>query len=174
MTLARGIARNVRHAEEIMGIQINIGDHKSIYPSMLVPVPLQHQWATSWARSEAKRIAANVKAADKYFMSLGKKRSLTNLLADRRIWINYAVDLPIRGIRQDGSNDIGMGELAYLRGKDMVLATLIHELAHIAGAPGGKSRAAEEALIHCRLGKHSEAKTGVDDPDTLFDPDARG
>ena len=157
-----------------MSIQINIGDHESEYPSMLVPVPLQHRWATSWARSEAKRIAASVKTADKYFMSLGKKRSLTNLLADRRIWINYAVDLPIRGIRQDGSNDIGIGELAYLRGKNMVLATLIHELAHIAGALGGASRAAEEALIHCRLGHQSEADSNIDDPRTLFDPNAEG
>lgn len=82
--------------------------------------------------------------------------------------------MPVRGIRQDGSNDIGIGELAYLRGKEIVLATLIHELAHIAGALGGKSRAAEDALIHCGLGKQSEADSNIDDPHTLYDPDAKG
>jgi hypothetical protein len=156
-----------------MSIQINIGDHVSDYPSILVPVPFKHQWATKWARNQAKVIAANVKTADKYFKSLGK-RSLTQLLADRRIWINYARDLQVRGIRQDGSNDIGIGDLAYLRGKEVVLATLIHELAHIAGAPGGESRAAEEALIHCRLGKKSELETGINDPSTPYDPDVKG
>lgn len=68
-----------------MSIQINIGDHVSDYPSILVPVPFKYQWATKWARTRAKVIAANVKTADKYFKSLPAKRSLTQLLADRRI-----------------------------------------------------------------------------------------
>jgi len=156
-----------------VGIQINIGDHKSPYAPLLVEVPLRHQFATKWARRRAKEIAANVKSADKYFRSLGK-RSLTDLLADRRIWINYAVDYAGRGIRPDLSNEIGIGELSYVRGKEMVLATLIHELAHIAGALGGDSRAAEEALIHCGLGNKSELETGINDPSTPYDPDASG
>jgi len=55
-----------------------------------------------------------------------------------------------------------------------VLATQIHDLAHIAGAPGGKSRAAEEALIHCRLGEKSELETAINDPTTLYEPDVEG
>jgi hypothetical protein len=157
-----------------VSIQINIGDHVSDFPALLVPVPFKHQWATKWARNQAKLIAANVKTADKYFKSLPGKRSLTQLLADRRIWINYAFDWYGRGVRQPGSNDIGIGDLSYLSGKEAVLATLIHELAHIAGAPGGDSRAAEEALIHCRLGKKSELETGINDPSTPYDPDVKG
>lgn len=84
--------------------------------------------------------------------------------------LNCALDLPIQGIRQDDSNDIGIGEIAYLRGQKMVVATLAHELAHIAGAAGSKSRAAENALIHCRLGKHSEAKTGAEAVGLTSDP----
>jgi hypothetical protein len=61
-----------------------------------------------------------------------------------------------------------------VHGKEMVLATLIHELAHIAGAPGGDSRAAEDALIHCGLGKKSEANTNIDDRSTPYDPGATG
>ena len=115
-----------------MSIQINIGDHKSPYAPLLVPVPLRHQFATKWARRRAKEIAATVKSADKH-----------------------------RGMRPELSNEIGIGELAYVSGKEMVLATLIHELAHIAGASDGRSRAAEEALIHCGLGKKSELETGI-------------
>lgn len=155
-----------------MSIQINIGDHVSPFV-FFQPVPFKYQWPTKWARSRAKVIAANMKTADKYFKSLPAKRSLTQLLADRRIWINYT-DLHLRGLRPEGSNEIGIGELTYLRGKDMVLATLIHELEHIAGAPGGDSRAAEDALIHCGLGKHSEANHNIDDPSTPYDPNATG
>jgi len=157
-----------------VSIQINIGDHKSPYAPLLVPVPLRHQFATKWARRRAKEIAATVKSADKYFKSLPGKRSLTDLLADRRIWINYAADYGARGMRPELSNEIGIGELAYVSGKEMVLATLIHELAHIAGALGGRSRAAEEALIHCGLGKKSELETGINDPSTPYDPDVHG
>jgi len=153
-----------------VSIQINIGDHKSPVDDFK-PVPFPHQFATKWARRRAKEIAANMKSADKYFRSLGDNRSLTQLLADRRIWINYT-ELPIRGMR--AANEIGIGALAYVRGKEMVLGTLIHELAHIAGAPGGDSRAAEEALIHCGLGKQSEADHRIDDPKTPYDPDVEG
>jgi len=154
-----------------VSIQINIGDHKSPVVDFK-PVPFKYQGATKWARARAKVIAANVKSADRYFKSLGK-RSLTDLLADRRLWINYT-ELYVRGIRGEGSNEIGIGELTYVHGKEAVLATLIHELAHIAGAPGGNSRAAEEALVHCGLGKKSELKTGKDDPSTEYDPHVRG
>lgn len=157
-----------------MSIQINIGDHKSPYAPLLVPVPFKHQFATKWARRRAKEIAANMKSADRYFKSLPGRRSLTDLLADRRIWINYADNYHGRGIRPGLSNEIGIGEFAYVRGKMTVLATLIHELAHIAGAPGGESRAAEDALIHCGLGKQSEADHNVNDPRTPYDPDATG
>ena len=172
MTLAGDLANSVFIPEKkVVSIQINIGDHKSPVVDFK-PVPFKYQGATKWARARAKVIAANVKSADKYFKSLGK-RSLTELLADRTIWINYT-ELPIRGMRDARSYEIGIGHLAYVRGKEVVLGTLIHELAHIAGAPGGYSRAAEDALIHCGLGKQSEADHKIDDPKTPYDPDVRG
>jgi hypothetical protein len=155
-----------------VSIQINIGDHVSPF-AFFKPVPFRHQFATKWARTRAKEIAANVKTADKYFKSLSGKRSLTQLLADRRIWINYT-ELPVAGMRPGGSNEIGIGASTYLRGRMIVLGTLIHELAHIAGAPDGKSRAAEDALIHCGLGKQSEADSNIDDPSTPYEPRITG
>jgi hypothetical protein len=159
---------------KVVSIQINIGDHVSPFKPFLQPIPFRHQWVTSWARRRAKVIAATVKGADTYFKSLPGKRSLTQLLSDRTIWINYASELAALGARPGNSNEIGIGELAYLRGKLMVLATLIHELAHINGAPDGESRAAEDAVLHCGLGKQSERDTGVNDPRTPYDPDERG
>ena len=57
----------------------------------------------------------------------------------------------------------------------MVLGTLIHELAHADGVQGRVSpQAAEDALIPCGLGHQRERDTGVDDPNTPFDPSIIG
>ena len=55
-----------------------------------------------------------------------------------------------------------------------MLGTLIHELAHANGAPGEASKAAEEALLHCGLGKLSELTSGRDDLGTPYVPGIEG
>ena len=159
-----------------MSIQINIGDHVSPLAPLFLPVPFRHQWATSWARQRAKHIAATMPSADAYFKTLPFGRTLTQLLADRTIWINYAPDL---GILVGGTDvvthkEIGIAESAYRWGRWTVLGTLIHELTHSNGAPGEGSKAAEEALLHCGLGKWSERTSNKDDMMTPFDPRAEG
>jgi hypothetical protein len=103
-------------------------------------------------------------------------RSLTQLLADRTIWINYAPDPGNLVGRTDKltHKEIGIAEASYRWGRWQVLATLIHELTHSNGAPGKGSKAAEEALLHCGLGKRSERTSNKDDPRTPFDPSAEG
>lgn len=157
-------------------IQINIGDHVSPLAPLFQPVPFRHQWSTNWARQRAKHIAATMPSADAYFKTLPFGRSLTQLLADRTIWINYAPDLGglAGGTDKLTHKEVGIAELSYRIGRWTVLATLIHELAHTNGAPGGTSRAAEESLLHCGLGKHSERTSHTDDPRTPFDPSAEG
>jgi len=159
-----------------MTIQINIGDHVSPLAPLFQPVPFRHQWVTSWARQRAKHIAATMPSADAYFTTLPFRRSLTQLLADRTIWINYAPDLGelVGGTDKQTHKEIGIAERAYLWGRWTVLATLIHELAHSNGVPGQTGRAAEDALLHCGLGKHSERTSNIDDPRTPFDPTAEG
>jgi hypothetical protein len=159
-----------------VSIQINIGDHVSILAPLFVPVPFRHQWVTNWARQRAKVIAATMPSADKYFRSLPFGRSLTQILADRTIWINYAPTIKDMWGATDTKihKEIAITAPAYLWGRWTVLATLIHELAHTNGAPGSNSRAAEEALLHCGLGRHSEGTTNTDDPRTPFDPAASG
>jgi hypothetical protein len=159
-----------------VGIQINVGDHVSSLVPVFQPVPFRHQWVTNWARERAKAIAATMPSADKYFGSLPFGRSLTQILADRTIWINYAPTLTNLWGAEDKRThkEIAITPPSYLWGRWTVLATLIHELAHINGAPGTRSRAAEDALLHCGLGRRSEGTTNMDDPRTPFDPAADG
>jgi hypothetical protein len=116
-------------------------------------------------------------SADVYFRSLPGGRSLTALLADRAIWINYAIPLGIPFMGQsvgDSYNEIAISSWAFRNGKWTVLGTLIHELAHINGAPEWPSQAAEEALVHCGLGTLSELRTRKDNPNTPYNPNHRG
>ena len=54
------------------------------------------------------------------------------------------------------------------------MASLVHELAHVDGVRGSLlPLAAEESLLACGLGKKSEKTTGVDDPNTPYDPNIR-
>ena len=159
-----------------MSIQINVGDHVSRLAPLFQPVPFRYQWVTNWARRRAQVIAATMPSADGYFRSLPFGRSLSSILADRNIWINYAPTLTkLWGAADMRSHmEVAITPPAYLWGRWTVLATLIHELAHVNGAPSVSSRAAEDALLHCGLGKHTEARSGIDDPRTPFDPGADG
>lgn len=157
-------------------MQINLGGHVSPLAPLFQPIPFRHQWVTNWARQRAQHIAATMPSADIYFRSLPFRRTLTQLLADRTIWLNYALDLDglVGGTDKLTHKEIAIAEVCYRWGRWTVLATLIHELAHAGGARGKASKAAEDALLHCGLGKRSERTTDKDDPRTPFDPSTRG
>ena len=72
------------------------------------------------------------------------------------------------------ATELAIGPRAFRIGRWTVLATLIHELAHCNGAPGGGSTVAEDALPACGLGRLSEQSTGVDDPRTPYVPGLGG
>jgi hypothetical protein len=65
-------------------MQINIGDHKSPEAGYL-PVPVQLRNQLNWACTRARTIAGTIPDANKYFLHLPKRRSLTGLLAHRTI-----------------------------------------------------------------------------------------
>ena len=71
-----------------MSIQINIGDHTSSEPNFIA-VPANRLKQLQWARTKAKWITRNIPRADVYYRTLPGGRSLTELLADRDIWINF-------------------------------------------------------------------------------------
>jgi hypothetical protein len=154
--------------------QINIGDHSS---------PIGHYRAFSkagssysmlkWARKKVFAIAEHNPPANTFFRSLPGGRSLTSLIKDSGIWVNYAPTVaPLFGQTKMGTGEIGISDRPFSTGKWMVLATLIHELAHVNGAPNtGGNTLAEEAVYHCGLGSASEYFDGIDDPSTPYDPD---
>lgn len=159
-----------------MTIQLNIGDHTSPYTGY-VAFPNNRRDVMRWARQRALWIARNKPSADTYFRGIASgARSLTALLADRTMWVNYHATLTDYGVTPGTGfvKECAIGPGAFRVGRWTVLATLIHELAHCNGAPGGNSKVAEEALLHCGLGRRSEQTTNVDDPRTPYNPHISG
>jgi hypothetical protein len=158
----------------MMAIQMNVGDHTSPHAGF-VAVPTKLRGMVDWSRSRAKVIAKTMPGADRYFSTLPGGRSLTSLLNDSSIWINFDPSMTEFGAQSVAhNNEIAIGPAAFRIGRWTVLATLIHELAHVDGAPGGTDRRAEEALLRCGLGKWSEHTTGRDDPGTPYNPNISG
>jgi hypothetical protein len=154
-----------------MGIQINIGDHVCPVPGW-GPVRAPYLDKLRWARKRARLVAHQLPSADRYFRCLPLGHSLRDLLADRSIWINYDPDFRGYGSQStEHPHELAIGQLAFAQGRWMVLATLLHELAHVNGAPAGSDRTAEATLVHCGLGRNSELIDG-DDPRTPFRPNA--
>ena len=154
-------------------IQINIGDHVS--PRIgWVKFPDDLVGQVRWARSRAFRITTDIPSANVYFRTLPNGRSLSDLLNDGSLWVNFDPVITEFGRTNNVHREMAIGKPAFRIGRWTVLATLIHELAHINGAPGGNDRRAEEALLHCGLGKRSEKASGKDDPWTPYDPGIEG
>jgi len=157
-----------------MGIQINIGDHTSSQAGYIAVPAGAKRGMLIWARTKARWISANIPSADVYFRTLPRGRSLTELLADSSIWINYNATFTYYGETNfAGGSEIAIGNLAFRIGRWTVLATLVHELAHVNG-DDGSGQGAERAVLACGLGKQSELTSGVDDPYTPYDPRISG
>ena len=130
-----------------------------------------------WARRKAIWIAQNIPSADVYFRGItAGARSLTAILADRTVWVNFHPTLLDFGVTpgEGFATECAIGPSAFRIGRWTVLATLIHELAHCNGAPGGASTTAEDALPHCGLGRLSEFRTGIDEPHSPYVPGLSG
>ena len=154
-----------------MSIQINIGDHTSSQANYIA-VPANRRSQVQWARRRAHWIARNVPSADVYYRTLPGGRSLTELLADSDIWINFHATSTVLGLTNfAGGKEIAICVPSFRRGSWTVLATLVHELAHVNGVDGRVNRTgAERAVLECGLGRRREQQTGVDDRRTPYDP----
>jgi hypothetical protein len=157
-----------------MGIQLNLGDHISRF-DQFVPFPKEYRADIQWARSQAKAIANTKPSSNMYFRSLPFGRTLSDILNDRSVWVNWFEDPYMATgmtILYNGKYDIGLSVWAF-RSRQRLLATLIHELAHVGGAPDETTQA-EDAVYRCGLGSKSEFETGIDDPNTPYIPGHRG
>lgn len=158
-----------------MTIQINIGDHTSSEPDYIA-VPSRLLGQVQWARTKAIWISRNIARADVYYRTLPNGQSLTELLADSTIWINYhptSTEMALTNFA--GGKEIAICNPSFRIGRWTVLASLVHELAHVDGVRGRVTpKAAERAVLECGLGRQSELTTGVDDPFTPFSPTING
>lgn len=153
-------------------LQLNLGDHISPVPNYIA-FPARYWSMLRWARDRGRVIARRLPRADQYFKTLPLGRTLTQLLADNRIWVNYNQVIPYFGESLIGGTEVAIGRSALALGRWTTLGTLVHELAHINGAPGGKSKQAEEAVLAAGMGRQSE-KGGADDAWTPYDPNIEG
>src|SRR3954466_3994724 len=155
-------------------MQINVGDHVTAvtdtkfsfvaFPNSSIGKGGGIRWQIMWARKKANEIASRIPGANAYFYSLPNKRSLSAILADSSLWINYCINRPEYGWTvgtPSGGAEVGICPLAFRWGRWTVVATLIHELAHVNGA--GDDDRAERALPSCGLGTWAEMKSGIDD-----------
>lgn len=168
-----------------MSMQLNLGDHVTAITDpdfMFVAFPHYSlgagggiQWQIKWARTKANDIARRIPSANTYFRTLDRGRSLSEILADHTLWINYCPNKPEYGwtvATPTGKDEVGICPLAFRWGRWTVLGTLIHELAHVNGA--GDGDAAERALLHCGLGSWAELTSHVDNPQTPYNPGISG
>jgi hypothetical protein len=160
-----------------MTIQINIGDRISATPSF-VAFPARHLGTMRWARKRALAVSVGMPSANVYFRGItAGARSLSEILADSNMWVHFHPTLVDFGVTPGAAGfatECAIGPAAFRGGRWVVLATLIHELAHCNGAPGGGSTVAEDALPHCGLGTMAELRTGVDNPRTPYQPGLGG
>ena len=85
------------------------------------------------------------------FRALPRGRSFSDVWHDNSVWINYDPDLVPGYFGARFGNDITIAKHAFVMGHWTVVSTLVHELAHVNGAPGGNSRQAEDTLKRCLL-----------------------
>jgi hypothetical protein len=87
-----------------------------------------------------------------YFKKLPKGKSFRSLWTDATIFIDYSPSVEVGLFAATHSNDKDVALTKWcLDNKNhwMVAATLVHEFAHIGGAPGGASKDAEKAADEC-------------------------
>jgi hypothetical protein len=93
------------------------------------------------------------------FRALPGGRSFADVWDDANVWINF--DPSRKGGRYGATrgNDVTITAYSLAMGHWTVAATLVHELAHVNGAPG-TTHAAEGTLRSCLLG-------GLEDPNII-------
>lgn len=111
---------------------------------------------------QAMRILDNLAAREpengrcnSYFKSLSAGSTFSGLWQRAATWVNYSPSVAVGFYAAMHSNDLDMTLTSWCcssQNRWMIAATMCHELAHAAGAPGGASHAAELAADRCYFG----------------------
>ena len=91
-------------------------------------------------------------SCNKYFKTLPKNKTFRHFWRKNNIFINYSPSLKNNFYGATHSNDKDICISAWCLDNTnhwMIAATIIHEFAHIGGAPGGASHDAEKAASKC-------------------------
>ncbi|MCL2589992.1 MAG: hypothetical protein FWD67_03700 [Betaproteobacteria bacterium] len=84
------------------------------------------------------------------FQALPGGRSFADVWNDSSIWISYSSDATPGYYSTRNGQDITISKYAFTMGHWTVVASLLHELAHVNGAPGNDTQA-EDTLKKCLL-----------------------
>lgn len=85
------------------------------------------------------------------FSALPRRRTFAQVWNDQDIWISFSGDPnPLNyGWSVETTKDLAISDGSFNRDWRFVAASLVHELAHINGAPGDDSPLAEDTLLSC-------------------------
>jgi hypothetical protein len=101
-----------------------------------------------------KNIFGKNVSCNSYFSHLPGGRSFDDIWRDPAFWINWD-NRPNPGFYGATSSanptEITISQFALNKGAWVTVATIVHEMAHVNGAPGGSSTAAEDSLPRCGL-----------------------
>jgi hypothetical protein len=101
-----------------------------------------------------KNIFGKINSCNSYFANLPGGSTFDALWSDPNLWLNWD-PRPNPGFygATAGSRrkEITISNFALNRGTWVTVATIVHEMAHVNGAPGAPSMAAENALTPCGL-----------------------
>lgn len=106
------------------------------------------------------------------FKNLPGGRTFQEVFDDASIFISFDPSGPDSGATDDSNKEVTISVSEFKVGRWSVAATLVHELAHCNGAPGGNAPDAENTLNCCGLkGLFRPGVVGLRDPD---EPDDDG
>ncbi len=159
-----------------MTVTINAGSGIHQAPPDAFPVPVEYLDVFQSALQILLAGMRGNKSCNDHFSSLPTGRNFRSLIDDHTIWINYDPSNDGYGwcVPSTHPNDIVVCQYALGMGRWSVAATIVHELAHLNGAPGGEGiprstvekHSAEFSVRKCRMmsGKGPYMATYVEEP----------
>lgn len=140
--------------------RINTPDSHHVGPS---PLPGGHSYLSftnvgyvATVRAAMHVIQAKITTStpcNNAFRALPGGRTLTQIWADPSVWINFDPSRNAGDYAATRGNDVTITAFTLSKGHWTTAATLVHELGHVGGAPGGTSPLAEQILLPCLLGE---------------------
>jgi len=114
----------------------------------------QIKLAMNWIQSAVVEGKKCSESCDEAFGKLPGGRKFSDIWADQTIFISFlkTPDPKMYGQAVKSGKDLAVSYGSFKQGWKMVAATIIHELAHLNGAPNNTTEA-EDTLLHCGLKK---------------------